>query len=452
MNEFLWILLVAAGSGLGFFVARSRSGKSEGAGGSPSEDWVRRSERDALQERYDQLEQRSVDKELFQGLQKKLDERQDELIKKEGLLKTAQSEQARLQEKLAQQEKQLISLEERFQKEFENLSNRILDEKSEKFIKMNEEKVGQLLNPLRDRLKSFEAKVEQNNKEQVAYGAALKQQIEDIVKTSKQMSEDTLRLTHALKGDKKLQGDWGEMQLEAILNAAGLQEKIHYEAQSSHDNQDGRKQRLDYLIRLPDDKHLILDAKVSLVDYDRTLDEGRSEDERKSALKAHTKAIEKHIDDLGSRNYQKVDGIHTPDYVLMFVPIEPALHLALSEEPRLFERALNKNVVLVSTSTLLATLRTVSYIWKQENQSRNVREIARESGALYDKFVGFTQDLLQVGKKMDDAKNEYAAAMNKLIDSPKKGGTVIGRMERLRELGAEATKKIPQNLLDRASE
>jgi DNA recombination protein RmuC len=140
-----------------------------------------------------------------------------------------------------------------------------LDEKSEKFIKMNEEKVGQLLNPLRERLKSFEAKVEQNNKEQVAYGAALKQQIEDIVKTSKQMSEDTLRLTHALKGDKKLQGDWGEMQLEAILNAAGLKEKIHYEAQSSYDNEDGRKQRLDYLIRLPDDKHLILDAKVSLV-------------------------------------------------------------------------------------------------------------------------------------------------------------------------------------------
>ena len=152
MNEFLWILLVAAGSALGFFIARSRSGKSEGTNGSPSEDWVRRSERDALQERYDQLEERSVDKELFQELQKKLDERQNELIKKEGLLKTAQSEQARLQEKLTQQEKQLISLEERFQKEFENLSNRILDEKSEKFIKMNEEKVGQLLNPLRERL------------------------------------------------------------------------------------------------------------------------------------------------------------------------------------------------------------------------------------------------------------------------------------------------------------
>lgn len=406
----------------------------------------------AEKKRYSDLEARSIDKSLYLELQNKQEQLHEQITHKEGQLKAALITRSNLEEKLDSQKQELEALQEKFQKEFENLSNRILDKKSEKFMKMNEEKVTQLLDPLRERIKSFEEKIDKNNKEQVAYGAALKEQLRHIAETSKQMSEDTIRLTKALKGDKKLQGDWGEMQLEAILNAAGLQEGVHYEAQSTFDSEEGKKQRLDYLIRLPDDKHLILDAKVSLVDYDRALDEERTDEERQVALKAHTKAIEKHIDDLGSRNYQKLDGLHTPDYVLMFVPIEPALYLALREEPRLFERALDKNVVLVSTSTLLATLRTVSYIWKQENQNRNVREIAKESGALYDKFVGFIEDLVAVGKKMDDAKKEYSSAMNKLIDSPKRGTTVVGRIEKLKELGAETSKSIPQNILDRIDE
>jgi DNA recombination protein RmuC len=449
------LIIIGIGTGIviGIFYAKSQAAKHfQEKENELRNGLVSRSDLNQLQLRYKELDERSVDIKLYQNLESKLDELNQGLIEKEGQLRSSISIRENLEEKLKNQKEELESLQQRFQKEFENLSNRILEEKSEKFIKMNEEKVTQLLNPLKDRIKSFEEKVDQNNKETIAYGAALKEQLKHIAETSKQMSADTLRLTKALKGDKKLQGDWGEMQLEAILNAAGLQENVHYEAQKSFDSEEGNKQRLDYLIRLPDDKHLILDAKVSLVDYDTVLNEDLEESERQIALRKHLKAIEKHIDELGGRNYQKLEGIQTPDYVLMFFPIEPALYLALREEPRLFEKALDKNVVLVSTSTLLATLRTVSYIWKQENQNRNVREIARESGALYDKFVGFMEDLVAVGKKMDEAKKSYGLAMNKLVESSKRGGTVIGRIERLKELGAETSKKLPQSIIDRVDD
>lgn len=404
------------------------------------------------QQRIELLENQRIERHLYENLQNKHEALQQELRQIEGQWKEAESARLNLLEKLEHHKEEVSQLQLHFQKEFENLSQRILEAKSEKFLKMNEENVSKLLNPLRERIESFEQKVEKSNKDQIAYSAALKEQLSNISSASQKMSEDTLRLTRALKGDKKLQGDWGEMQLEAILKAAGLTAGIHFEAQPTYSTEDGSKQRLDYLIKLPDDKHLIIDAKVSLVDYDRHIDETLSEDEQKQALKNHVRSIEKHIETLGSKNYQQLEGVHSPDYVMMFVPIEPALYVALREEPRLFEKALAKNVVLVTTSTLLATLRTVSYIWKQEDQNRNVREIARESGALYDKFVGLMEDLLGLGKRLEDTRKEYSAAMNKLFESPRKGDTVVGRIERIKNLGADASKQLPQNLLDRIKE
>ena len=431
---------------------RNAQSKLENEWKTKEEQMVHRSAYEQLQKRYDELESRSVSKQLYQELQEKQDALHAQLQEKEGELSGEVKNRLNLQEKLDQQKSELEELQAKFQKEFENLSNKILDEKSQKFIKMNEEKVSQLLDPLRERIKSFEEKVDKSNKDQLQYGAALKEQLRHIAETSKKMSDDTLRLTRALKGDKKMQGDWGEMQLERLLQSVGLEEGTHYEAQTSFENEGGRRQRLDYLIHLPDDKHLVLDAKVSLVDYERALNDELSEADRELALKAHVRSIRNHIDELGSRNYQQLEGLHSPDYVLMFVPIEPALYLALREDAGLFERALDKNVVLVSTSTLLATLRTVSYIWKQEFQNRNVREIARESGALYDKFVGFMEDLISVGKKIDDAKKEYGGAMNKLFESSRKGDTIVGRIERIKKLGADANKQLPKNIIDRIDE
>lgn len=413
---------------------------------------VSKDELDRAHQRIESLETQRIERSLYEALQSKYEGLQQEIRQLEGQWKEAESARLHLLEKLEHHKEEVSQLQIHFQKEFENLSQRILETKSEKFLKINEENVAKLLNPLRERIQLFEEKVEKSNKDQIAYSAALREQLSHISLASQKMSEDTLRLTRALKGDKKLQGDWGEMQLEAILKAAGLEEGIHYEAQPTYNTEEGSKQRLDYLIKLPDDKHLIIDAKVSLVDYDRHLDEAISEEEQRQALKSHIRSIEKHIDTLGSRNYQKLEGLHSPDYVMMFIPIEPALYVALREEPRLFEKALEKNVVLVTTSTLLATLRTVSYIWKQEFQNRNVKEIARESGALYDKFVGLMEDLLGVGKRLEDTRKEYSAAMNKLFESPRKGDTVVGRIERIKALGADATKQLPQNLLDRIKE
>lgn len=243
----------------------------------------------------------------------------------------------------------------------------------------------------------------------------------------------------------------GEIQLEMILNKAGLEKNIHFKTQETLQSEDGKSLRPDYVLYLPDSKNLILDSKVSLVSYEQYFNE-ENEILKQTHLKTHVANISKHISDLGSKNYQKLYGINPPDYVLMFVPIEPALYAALKEDNQIFEKALEKNVVLVSTSTLLATLRTISYMWKQENQRKYVAEIADESGQLYDKFVGFTDDLINLGKKLDGVKTDYSDAMNKLTDSKQKGATIIGRMERIKKLGANTTKSIAQGLLNRADD
>ncbi len=258
-------------------------------------------------------------------------------------------------------------------------------------------------------------------------------------------------VTKALKGDTKAQGDWGEIQLELILEKAGLQKGVHFTMQENYKTEDNANVRPDCVINLPEGKNFIIDSKVSLTAYEHYYNE-EDDAKRNRHLAEHISSLNRHIQDLGSKSYQNLYGVNPPDYVLLFVPLEAALTLALKEDVGLMDKALSRNIVLVSTSTLLATLRTVSFIWKQENQRKNVIEIAKEGGALYDKFVGFMDDLTKVGLRLDDAKKEYVEAMKKLFESPRKRDTIIGRTQHLKELGAMASKSIPQQLLDRIEE
>lgn len=349
-----------------------------------------------------------------------------------------------LQEKLTTQKEELDSIQEKFKKEFELVANKILEEKTSKFTDQNKKNISEILAPLKERIIEFQKKVEDTNEKNIQRSASLEQHLKMLKELNQEITQETKSLTQALRGDSKTQGNWGEMHLESILEKAGLQKGIHYTKETNVKTEDGNNQRLDYIINLPDDKNLILDSKVSLTAYSK-YHEAESDEEREIALKDHLISINSHIKLLGSKDYQKLHGINSPDYVMMFVANEPALTLALKEDQELFEKALNKNIVLVSTSTLLATLRTISYIWKQDLQNKNAEEIARQAAALYDKFVGFTEDMKKVGEQMDRAKSSYTSAMNKLADGR---GSLTKRTERLKELGVNPSKNIDQKLID----
>lgn len=400
---------------------------------------------------FDEIKTNYVPSELFDQEKQENNVKEKIIIELNSKISELYANQKNLEEKLANDKKELDEIHERFKLEFKNLSNDLLEEKSKKFLELNEEKVGEILKPLKEKIKDFEQKIDTVYSDEIKERTSLKKELESIIKLNQQVSDDTHKLTNALKGDKKLLGDWGEVQLEMILEKTGLEKDIHYRKQEALKDDEGRYLRPDYIINLPDEKQLIVDSKVSLVAYERYFNSD-DEKEKAAALKQHLFDINNHIKELGDKNYQKLYGINPPDYVLMFIPIEPALALAQREDTSLFDKALKRNIVMVSTSTLLATLRTINYLWTQDKQRRNVFEIAKQSGALYEKFVGFIEDLTGIGKKIDDAKENYSNAMNKLFESKKKGDTIIGRIEKIKELGADTTKSLPKNILDRIEE
>lgn len=352
-----------------------------------------------------------------------------------------------LEQKLKEQHVELEKLQHKFLQEFELVASKLLEEKSSKFTEQNQKNLDAVLLPLKERIGEFQKKVEDANEKNAERSSALKDQLELLRKLNSEITQETKSLTQALRGDSKTQGNWGEMQLELILDKAGLQKDVHYTRETNLKSEDGGNQRLDYIINLPDGKHLILDSKVSLTAYSKYFDTD-DETERQKMLQAHLDSINTHIKLLGSKDYQKLHSA-APDYVMMFIANEPALTLALKEDQNLFEKALDKNIVLVSTSTLLATLRTISYIWKQDLQNKNALEIARQAANLYDKFVGFTDDLLRLGEQMNTASKTYDAAMNKLKDGT---GTLITRVENLKKLGVNPSKQINTKLLKGADE
>ncbi len=403
----------------------------------------------AMEEREKSLIHEKSEKEIsIHDLKKNLELLRVEKEKIHIELTIKSSEIENLQTKLSEQKADIENLQEKFSKDFEILASKILEEKSEKFTAKNKENIQQILHPLQEKIQSFEKKVEETHKESIDRHAALRQQIFGLKDLNEQMSKDAVNLTKALKGDSKKQGDWGEFQLEIILEKAGLHKEIHYTTQGGFRDESNNLKKPDFIVNLPDNKHLIIDSKVSLTGYDKYYN-AENEITESVGLKNHITSVRKHIKELGTKNYTELYGINSPDYVLMFVPIEPALMLVLQNDHNLYLDALDKNVVLVSTSTLLATLSTVASIWKQEDQKRNVFEIARQAGALYDKFEGLVQDLLKVGKQINASQEGYKAAMNKLIEGK---GNLINRVESLKKLGAKTKKSLPNNLLQRAKQ
>jgi DNA recombination protein RmuC len=304
-----------------------------------------------------------------------------------------------------------------------------------------------ILQPLREKIKAFEDNIDKKYMDESRERHTLKNEIEQLRILNTQLSKDAENLVLALKGDNKAQGNWGEFRLELILEKAGLSKGIHFDAQSSFTDELQQKKQPDYIINLPDSKQLVIDSKVSLVAYERFYNETEPE-QRKIYLKAHIDSLRGHIKNLWSKNYQQLYQINSPDYLLLFVPIEPAFTAALQEDQDLFTDALDKNIVLVTTSTLLATMRTVSFLWKQDKQKQNVLDIARQSGMLYDKFVDFVDDLKKIGLRLDSAKDAYGDAMNKLTTAKRAGDTLIGKAEKIKELGARTSKFLPKEMLE----
>jgi DNA recombination protein RmuC len=351
-----------------------------------------------------------------------------------------------LWERHKEQKSEINELQEKFTKEFENLANKILEEKSAKFTEQNTVNMKSILTPLQDKILVFEQKVEQTHKESIDYHAALRQQIIGLSEMNAQMSKETLNLTKALKGDSKMQGNWGELVLERVLEKSGLEKGREYEVQQSFTNAEGNRVLPDVVINLPDGKKMIVDSKVSLSAYEKWVNE-ESELLKIEFLKEHVISIKRHVEQLGSKNYHDLYHMESPDFVLLFIPMEPAFAIALNEDPSLYTKAFDRNIVIVTPSTLLATLRTIDSMWTNQKQQENALEIARQAGALYDKFEGFVSDLVRIGNKIKDTKTEYESAMNKLVDGK---GNLISSVERLKKMGAKAKKALPENIIARA--
>lgn len=364
------------------------------------------------------------------------------------LLAVSKTENENLKEKLNTQKSELEDLQKRFTLEFENLANKILKKNTEEFTTTNRKNMSEILTPLQEKISGFEKKVNEAYDKELRDKISLREEVKKLYTLNQQLSTEATNLTNALKGDVKTLGNWGEVILERILERSGLRLGQEYIKQESFSNESGKRFQPDVIVNLPENKKVIIDAKVSLYAYENYASTN-SEDERKRYLKEHLISIKNHIKNLSEKNYQNIFDIQSLDFVLLFIPIEPAFSLAVYEEQSLFSKAFDKNIILVSPSTLLATLRTIANIWKMEYQNKNALEIAQQAGKLYDKFVGFSDDLIAIGKKMDDSKKSYESAMNKLLDGR---GNLVRSVEKIKQLGAKTSKAISQNLIDRSLE
>jgi DNA recombination protein RmuC len=437
LNEtFLFLLLAAIclliGAFLGNYFARLK-GKTETS---------------KLEERLENAQLQS--EKLNERFETALREKEEIRLEKEHinmLLTRRNSEFENLENRNREQKAEVEKLQEKFTKEFENLANKILDEKSTKFSKQNKESLEIILNPLQEKIKNFEKRVEDTHKESIDRHAMLRQQIIGLKELNEQMSKEATNLTKALKGDSKIQGNWGELVLERVLEKSGLEKDREYFVQNSFTTDEGRRVLPDVVLHLPDNKKMIIDSKVSLVAYERFVNE-EDEDQRARFLKEHVTSLKKHIEQLSGKNYHTLYEIESPDFVLLFVPIEPAFAVAINQDNNIYNWAFEKNIVIVTPSTLLATLRTVDSMWTNEKQQQNAIEIATQAGRLYDQFVNLTEDLIKVGNQLNTVKGSYDSTMVKLTGK----GNLISKVERLKKLGSKASKQVNEKLLKKAEE
>lgn len=349
----------------------------------------------------------------------------------------AERDQAAEKLQLLQQAREQLS------DQFRVLANQILEEKSTRFAEQNKTSIGALLEPLRERITEFQVRVEQTYDMESKERLTLQKEVERLAALNQQISADAVNLTQALKGSNKTQGTWGELVLERVLESSGLRRGEEYELQAAMGNDEGAMLRPDVIVRLPENKHMVIDSKVSLTAYERYAS-ASDEASRAEQLRLHLASVRQQMRMLSEKNYQQLHGLQSLDFVLMFIPVEPAFMLAVAEDETLFADAFERNVLIVSPSTLLATLRTIASIWRRELQARNAQEIAQHCGRLYDKFVGFVSDLEEIGKRLDGAQKAYSLAHNKLVAGR---GNLVSQAEKVRKLGVKPAKQLPAALL-----
>jgi len=397
-----------------------------------------------------------------QALQTRLDATSQQLTEAKGTLMQAQDQnlqlaqevarleavQQHLTEKLGEHKQEAAAIQDKLTIQFKNLANDLLEEKSKKFTDQNKVNLEGLLKPLGERIQAFEQQVVQTNKESLERNVALRTEVRKLNELNTQITKEAENLAKAIKGDTKAQGNWGEFILESILEKSGLVRDREYSVQASFVTEEGKRYQPDVIVKLPEGKHLIIDAKVSLVNYEQFCS-AEQEVERGLALKKHVQSIRRHIQALSEKNYQQQYNLTGLDFVLMFVPVEPAFSLAAQHDTALFDDAYEKNIVLVAPSTLIATLRTIANIWKHEYRNQNALEIAQQGGALYDKFVDFTEDIMKLGRQMETTQETYLKATKKLYEGR---GNLLRRAEDIKALGARTSKALDPKLLDRAEE
>ena len=435
MDIVFLIIGLAAGALIGWLLGKNQSNVNRALDIDLENDFVRK-------ERFEDL------KKSEEKLSTELNEKQDELINSSKEVVAWQERFSALEENLKSQKEESEKLQEKFKNDFKVLAQEILDKNSKSFTEHNKKEIDVILSPFKEKLQSFEKKVDDNYEKGQKERITLKTEVKNLIDMNEKLSKDATNLTKALKGDVKTQGNWGEVILERILEKSGLVKDREYHVQNSLTSDDGKLYRPDVIIHLPDNKKVIIDSKVSLVAYEKFSSSENTEDQ-KAHLKQHILSIKAHIKGLSDKNYQNLYGVDGLDFVLLFIPIEGAFSAALQADNSLFQEAFDKNVVLVSTSTLLATLKKIASIWKQEYQNQNAVEIARQGGDLYDKFVGFSEDLITLGKQLNTAKGTYDGAMNKLSEGK---GNLVSRSEKMRKLGLKTSKNMNQKLVDRSSD
>ena len=449
------ILYFIAGAGLVFvlayFILKSKLQKQQ----SDFEKEKQMMEQNFIQQKFELEKEKSLFEDRNQSLMKEKEELllQIQLLRAESgvqsqQLARAEADFANLQEKLESQKKEMENLQQKFTTEFENIASKILKQNTTDFSAANHKNISDLLSPLKEKIQVFEKKVEDTYEKGLKDQTDLKAELKKLHDLNLKISDEANNLTKALKGDVKKQGNWGEMILERILERSGLTEGREFRKQESVLSENGQRFQPDVVIHLPDGKKMVIDSKVSLTAYEQFVN---SDDdyEKSQFLKEHVNSLKRHIEQLSEKCYEDIYKMESPDFVLLFIPIEPAFAVALNTDNQLYNKAFERNIVIVTPTTLLATLRTIDSMWNNEKQQRNAIEIARQAGALYDKFEGFITDLTNVGKKMDEAKAEYKGAMNKLFEG--KGNLIIS-VEKLKKMGAKSKKSLPQNIIERAEE
>ena len=348
-----------------------------------------------------------------------------------------------LEEKLEEQKKEIEEIQKKFTLEFENIATRILKQHSQEFTESNQKNIGQILNPLKEKIGQFEKKVQETYIDGLKDRTELKTELKKLMELNQQISEEAGNLTRALKSDTKKMGNWGEMILERILEQSGLVKGQEYETQYTDRNEAGEIIRPDVIIHLPEKKHIIIDSKVSLLAYDSYVN-AEEDNAREGFRKAHIDSIREHVRGLSEKKYQEAVTLDVPDFILLFMPLESAFSLAIQKDPGLFNFAWQRKIVIVSPTTLLATLKTVEAIWEHEKQTQNAMEIARHGGRLYDKFYNFLTDLENIGKHIDNLQTTYTNAHKKLTDGR---GNLIRQVEKLKQLGVKTEKSLTDKYL-----